>query len=297
MRSIFLIIVAIFSLFNCKTFILDDEQIIADIPVDIELIKIPAGAYSSGEDGIEKYIEYDYMMMKYPVTNSQYIEFIKEASENGDITVNSQGVTGFYAGDKNWPAGIYEFVDFDDRDCRVGFNPPNEYVIKWNWFGGRIEGYDNHPITEVTWFGANAFAEYYGMQLPTKQEWEKAARANTGYKFSWGNNFDPTKVNFFNSGDIYDNSTTPVGFYNGENNTTISSSPFGIYDMIGNVWEWTDSWNNQSPGKIIKGGSWKSRYYSLNPQSELHAWYEPSYGYSPNNSISDVGFRCVKILE
>lgn len=297
MRSLSLLIVICVSLFSCKTIILDDEQVIADIPEDIKLIKIPAGVYSSGENGLEKYIEYDYMMMKYPVTNSQYIEYLKEASENGDITITSQSVTGYYKGDKNWPVGIYEFVDFDDTESRTGFNPPNELVIKWRWVGAKQERYDNHPITEVTWFGANAFAEYYGMRLPTKEEWEKAARANTSHIFSWGIDFDSTKVNFKDSGDIYDNDTTPVGFYNGDNNTTNSYSPYGIYDMTGNIWEWTDSWKDQSPGKILKGGSWKSKHNSEKEHSELHIWFEPNNGYSPNNSSSEIGFRCIKILK
>ena len=300
MRCQFLLLVVIFSLFNCKTIILDNEQIIADIPIDIELIKIPAGAYSSGTNGKEKYIEYDYVMMKYPVTNSQYIEFLIEASENGDVNINNQGVTGFYAGDKNWPAGIYEFVDFDDPDSRIVFYSPTELGIKWNWFGGRTETYELHPVVEVTWFGANAFAEYYGMRLSTKEEWEKAARANTAYIFSWGNNFDSTKVNMKDSGDIYDNGTTPVGFYNGENNTSNSSSPYGIYDMTGNVWEWTNSWKDQSPGKVLKGGSWQSiRNIDSDgfiEYNELYTWFVPTYGYSPNNSSSQIGFRCVKII-
>ena len=298
MRLSILLIVISVSLFSCKTITIDDVQRIADIPEDIELIKIPIGAYSYGETGLEKYIKYDYMMMKYPVTNTQYIDYLQETSENGDVTITSQSVTGYYMGDNTWPSGIYEFVDFDDPNCRIGFNPPDEFVIKWNWFGGRKEGYDHHPVTEVTWFGANAFAEYYGMRLPTKEEWEKAARANTFQKFPWGNNFDSTKVNFLNSGDIYDNDTTPVGFYNGDNNTTDSYSPYGIYDMCGNVWEWTNSWKDQSPGKVLKGGSWQYippdgfvEYY------ELYTWFEPTYGHSPNNSSSDVGFRCVKILK
>ena len=302
MRSSILLIVINIFILSCKTITLDDEQVIADIPEDLELIKIPAGAYSSGENGVEKYIGYDYMMMKYPVTNAQYIEYLKEASENGDITVTSQGVTGYYKGDKNWPASTNEFVDFYDPDSRIGFNPPNEFVIKWNWFGGRKEGYDNHPVTEVTWFGATAFAEYYGMRIPTKEEWEKAARANSKNNYPWGNTLSPSYANYRDSGDEYDNGTTPVGYYNGSGNTNNSYSPYGIYDMAGNVWEWTDSWKDQSPGKVLKGGSWNSIPRVGIDTGEIYvygfsAWVEPTYGYSPNNSNSDIGFRCVKILE
>lgn len=286
----FTIIIFFFSalLYNCKTITMDESQPV-EIPKDIELVKIPAGPYTSGEGGVIKYVEYDYMMMKYPVTNAQYIQFLKTASETGNVNITSESVQGHYDGDKNWPAGIYEFIDFDDPDCRIRFNPPDEFEIAWNWFGN----YYGHPVTEVTWFGANAFAVFYGMKLPIKEEWEKAARASTNYDFPWGNDFDSTKVNFKNSGDIYDDNTTPVGFYNGENNTSNSYSPYGIYDMTGNVWEWTDSWKDQSPGKVRKGGSWRSSYII-----ELYTWFEhPVEGYSPINSSHDIGFRCVKILE
>ncbi len=298
MRTSVLFITICIALFSCKTITVDSVQTIASIPEDIELIKIPAGIYTSGEQKTDQYINYDYLMMKFPVTNLQYIEYLKEAIENGDIIITTHGVTGYYNGDKIWPSGIYEFVDFDDPDCRIVYYPPDEFGVKWNWFDGRKEGYDNHPVIEVTWFGANSFAEYYGMRLPTVEEWEKAARANRSYIFPWGNEFDSTKVNFNNSGDIYDNGTTPIGFYNGENNTSDSYSPYGIYDMAGNVWEWTNTWMDQSPGKIIKGGSWQSvpniksdgqvDYY------DLYTWFNPANGYSPNNSSRDIGFRCIK---
>ncbi len=299
--SILLIVISIFIL-SCKTITLDDEHVITDIPENLELIKIPAGAYTSGESGVEKYIEYDYMMMKYPVTNVQYIEYLKEASENGDITITSQGVTGYYKGDKNWPASINEFVDFGDPDSRIGFNPPDEFVIKWNWFGGRKEGYDNHPVTEVAWFGATAFAEYYGMRLPTKEEWEKAARANSNNDFPWGNELSPFYANYRDSGDKYDNGTTPVGYYNGSANTKNSYSPYGIYDMAGNVWEWTSSWWRDSSGKVIKGGSWDSSNNFPMDTDIIYiyaflTWFEPAVGYLPTNSSREIGFRCVKDIE
>ena len=300
MRLSIILIFISFYFFSCKTITFDDTQVITDIPKDVELVKISAGAYSSGKYAIEKYIKYDYEIMRFPVTNAQYIEYLKEASESGDISITSSSVTGYYSGDKKWPSGIYEFIDLDDPDCRIVFYPPNEFGVVWNRFDGKTEGYDNHPVTECTWIGANAYAKYYGMKLPNKEEWEKAARANSGLNFPWGNTFDSTKVNFKYSGDIYDNDTTPVGFYNGKNNTSDSYSPYGIYDMCGNVWEWTDSWNAQSPGKILKGASMRTRlktdYLGILDYLEFYAWFIPSSGYSPNNSSHDIGFRTVKIF-
>jgi len=290
MRISILLIVISISFFNCKIITLDDEQAMVTIPEDIELIKIPAGIYSSGEFNRESYIDYNYKIMKYPVTNLQYIEFLRSAYENGDIVITDQAVLGYYEGDKNWPADNYEFIAFNDSSSRIVYYDSTFHII-WRRVDGQTVTYNDHPVAQVTWFGANAFSKYYGMRLPTKEEFEKSARANTSYIYPWGNELDSTKVNFRNSGDIYDNDTTPVGFYNGENNTSASFSPYGIFDLVGNVWEWTDSWKDQSPGKVLKGGSW------LSSTSKLPTWIEQSYGYSPNNRGRDIGFRCVKILQ
>ena len=71
--------------------------------------------------------------------------------------------------------------------------------------------------------------------------------------------------------------------------------------MAGNVWEWTDSWKDQSPGKVLKGGSWNSPItVEMDGEINVHEFFiyiEPTYGYSPNNSSSEIGFRCVKIFE
>lgn len=291
LRNTLLPILFTIFLISCKTITISDNSITTEPPESIELILIPAGNYIKGENNEVATMDYDYSIMKHPVTNKQFLTFIMEASELGIVEVSSQSVLGYYEGDENWHPGFYELVDLDDPDCRIGFNPPNEFVIKWRWVENRQEGYDDHPITEVSWFGAKAFANYYGMDLPTKEEWEKAARANTDYKFPWGNDIDSSMVNFLNSGDIYDNDTTPVGHYNGEGNTTLSYSPYGIYDMSGNVWEWTNSWKDQSPGKVIKGGSYQSGSISF---QELFTWFEPTYGYSPDNSMENLGFRCTR---
>jgi formylglycine-generating enzyme required for sulfatase activity len=283
-------------LISCKTITVSDESDIAEIPAEIELINIPAGSYIQGRSSTTATIDYSYSIMKFPVTNDQFLKYLKEALDLELVIVNSQSVSGFYKGDKNWSPGFYELIDFDDPDCRIGFNPPDEFVTKWRWVDGRQEGYNDHPVVEVTWFGAKAYADYYGMDLPTKEEWEKASRANTDHDFPWGDDIDSSKANFLNSGDLYDNDTTPVGFFNGKNNTIDSYSPFGIYDMCGNVWEWTNSWKDQSPGIVIKGGSWQSGSVpSGNDRKfyELYTWFEPSNGYVPISSLKDIGFRCV----
>ncbi len=284
---------------GCKTITIDDKTVSLEIPNEIELIKIPAGAYTAGERNIEKFIYYDYEIMKYPVTNVQFITFLKIADSLDLITIDSLGVFGHYPGDLFWPPGIYQFIDFSDKNSRNGFYSPDIYITKWRYVENRREYYNNHPVTHVTWFGANAFAKFYGMRLPTSAEWEKAARANSGNKYPWGNSLSQNYANHKDSGDVYDNDTTPIGYYNGAGNTNNSYSPYGVYDMAGNVWEWTSSWWRDSSGKVIKGGSWDSSKSSSLDTNEIYVydmltWFEPAVGYLPENVSREIGFRCVK---
>ena len=157
---------------------------------------------------------------------------MEEALSSGDITVNSSTAQGYYTGDEYYSAGDYEYLDLNDNDCRIIWDGSSFSVI---------EGYGNHPVVEVSWHGANAFAEHYGLRLPDEYEWEKAARGMTGADYPWGDSISGDNANYYNSGDPWDNGTTPAGYYNGENGTTDSPSPYGAYDMAGNVWNWTHS--------------------------------------------------------
>lgn len=182
-----------------STTIIDDSQ-----EVPFEMIEISAGDYTYGEGNTIKTIDYDYEMMKYEVTDYEYVLYLLDAMENGDIIVDGNGVSGDYTGDGEYSPGEYQYMSFVSSK------------ISWN---GEIfevvEGYVNHPVTGVSWFGAWAFATHYGIELPDKYEWEKAARGNTGYDFPWGNGLLNENANYRYSGDPYC-LTTPIGSYNGQ---------------------------------------------------------------------------------
>jgi sulfatase modifying factor 1 len=145
-----------------------------------------------------------------------------------------------------------------------------------------------HPVRFVSWFDADTYCRAQGMLLPTEAQWEYAARGTDFRRYPWGNDFDPARVP---AGD-----TSPVGFF------TSGVSPFGVYDMSGNVWEWTDDWfdplyyrasdlnNPRSPKKIdqksIRGGGFNSSPSDLRVTRRIHN-FQSTYH-------ADVGFRCVK---
>ncbi len=264
-------------------------QIMNNTP--FEIVVIPAGEYSYGENDELHTIDYDFEIMKYEVTNAQYAEYLVNAFESGDVWISSGNVMGFYPGDENYSSGNYNLYDLGEPSPTYNYGR-----ISWNGTTFIVtEGYGNHPVVHVTWFGAYKFSEYYSLRLPTEDEWEKAARSNTGYDYPWGDNIDSSKANYAYSNDPWEFGTTPIGFYNGQNyegfQTTDSPSPFGAYDMAGNVTEWTDSWvvGGEFVNRVACGGSY------LDVSADLRSWFRRPEG--PTSSVYFIGFRCLRILD
>ena len=112
----------------------------------------------------------------------------------------------------------------------------------------------NQPVVGVTWEDAVAFCQWLTKvsgvlyRLPTEQEWERAARGTAGLRYPWGNEWDEKRANTQEAGH---GMTTPVGQYSPD-----GDSPEGCADMVGNVWEWTDS-----PFEPYAGSSYQDEYY------------------------------------
>jgi len=250
-------------------------------------ISIPSGEYTFGEMDEIKTIDFKYEIMKYEVTNKKFRHFLSESNTLNLLQFSNDSIQGFYEGDSKYNPGWYLFYNLN------GFNKiyfhENEFYIEL--------GKEYHPVVEVTWFGAIAFARFYGWRLPTEFEWEKAARSNSGRDYPFGDFITGKNANFLNSGDPFDNGVTPVGYYNGNSydfdrfETDDSPSPFGLYDMAGNVWEWTDSWWSGESGnqRVRRGGSW------ISDTLYLKTWYRTSA--NPLESYNNYGFRCVRDVD
>ncbi len=165
--------------------------------------------------------------------------------------------------------------------CEVtGRNMPEE--PKWGW-------QDDHPIVNVTWYDAAAYALWAGVALPTEAEWEKAARGTDGREYPWGNEWDAAKCQFNKQ------ATAPVGSY------PAGISPYGCLDMAGNVWQWCADWYGadyyshsptQNPTgpetgreRVVHGGSWECCYSIGAPTRDSDN--------TPARRDKALGFRCV----
>lgn len=257
-------------------------------------VQIPAGEFYYGQHEEVK-VTSAYEIMVTDVTTAQYAAFLNEALNAGYVKVEEGQVVGFYPGDEFNAVKHEERIDSGDW-LFIPLNDPSQRIK----FDGKVftvqSGYENHPMTTVTWFGAWGYSDFYGWRLPTEIEWEKAARGTDARPLPWGDETLRENANFYSSRDPYEDMssygsrTTPVGFYNGKKygdyQTLDSASPYGLYDMAGNVWQWTGNVYEGMHYRFMRGGS-KDTY-----DMDLRVWVTnnatPTY-FSPG-----VGFRCVK---
>ena len=160
----------------------------------------------------------------------------------------------------------------------------------WGWL-------DEHPMVNMTWDEALAYAKWVGAALPTEAEWEKAARGTDGRIYPWGNKWDATKCNNEVGKKVWSlGKTSPVGSY------PAGASPYGCLDMAGNVWQWCADWygadyyrnspsrNPTGPAsgstRVVRGGCW-GRFATGFFRTATRV------SHTPNSRDVDVGFRCV----
>jgi sulfatase modifying factor 1 len=289
-----------------------------------DMVKVAGGTFRMGSEGFYpeeapvREVSVDgFWIDRHPVTVSEFRRFEK--------------ATGYVTAAEHQPAA--EDYPHADPELLVagslvfhktaGPVPLDDYRNWWTWAPGAdwrhpegpdstVGGRERHPVTHIAHADATAYAEWAGKALPTEAEWEYAARGGLdGAIFTWGDEFAPKGRMMANTWqgefpwqnlllDRYER-TSPVETY--------PPNGYGLYDMAGNVWEWTDEWFAQSSGhgdasccapqapqtdgerfprKVIKGGS-----HLCAPNYCLR--YRPAarQGETIDTSTGHIGFRCV----
>lgn len=237
------------------------------------MVYVPAGVFwmGSGDDDPDAWVDESprhevyldaFWIDRTEVTNAQYAAFLEDQGNRVE-------------GSQVWLH--VQYPDYLIENAEGVFQPK--------------EGYEDYPVTRVTWFGARAYCEWAGKRLPTETEWEKAARGTDGRIYPWGNEFDGTRLNFCDASCPLDSKNeawddgfaeiAPVGSY------PDGASPYGALDMAGNVWEWVEDWYREirHGARVVRGGSWYSDAGSARAAKRYYGYHGSGY--------PDVGLRCI----
>jgi formylglycine-generating enzyme required for sulfatase activity len=300
------------------------------------MVWIPGGTFRMGcdkayrEEAPTHHVTVDgFWMDRTPITNAEFARFVEATGHvtTAEVAPDPDDYPGAHP--EMLRPGSLVFVKpggrVDLRDFRNWWN----YIFGADWrhpYGpdSSIEGKDNHPVVHVSYRDVQAYAEWAGLDLPTEAEWELAARGGLeGAMYAWGDQFNPGGEWMANTWqgefpwknlklDGYEG-TSPVGAF--------PANGYDLYDMIGNVWEWTSDWyrprhpgepqkacctptnprgahktesydpcqpNIEIPRKVLKGGSHlcAPNYCRRYRPAARHP--EPV-----DTSTCHVGFRCV----
>jgi len=236
------------------------------------MVYVPAGEFEMGstqgasdEQPVHTVALDGFWIDRTEVTNAQLAAFLNERD--------------------NQTEGGVTWLDLEDENCMI------ERV------GGKHRpqsGYADHPVIEVSWYGAKAYCEWAGGRLPTEAEWEHAARGPDGHTYPWGSDAPTCERAQFRE---CSGRTVPVGSRPG------GASWCGALDMAGNVWEWVNDWYDsdyygRSPSRnpagpssgerrVLRGGSWEV-YLTSSIRSANR------YRVIPRVTERNFGFRCAR---
>ncbi len=308
------------------------------------MIWIPGGSYERGshhymaredEKPIHKVTVSGFWMDKTEVTNAQFKEFVDQTGylTTAEVAPNWEELKQSLPKDTPKPHdSLFQpaSLTFKPTKGAVDLNQFNQW---WHWtpkaswrkpngVNSSIENKMNHPVVHISWYDANAFAQWTSKRLPTEAEWEWAAKGGTQDDiYPWGNesvDSGEPKTNSWDGQFPYLNTQRDQFFFTAP---VMSYQPngYGLYDIAGNVWEWCSDWYSYdyylefSKQKAINPKGPKASYDPTMPYVEQRVLRGGSFlcndtycsGYrisarmksSPDTGLQHTGFRLVKDAE
>jgi formylglycine-generating enzyme required for sulfatase activity len=271
------------------------------------MVWIPGGSFTMGSDhhypeeapAHQRQVE-GFWIDRAPVTNAQFRKFVKAT---GHVTLAERP-----ADPASYPEALPELL----QPASILFVPPSgpvgtgdpyrwwQYVPGANWRhpegpGSSIKGRDHHPVVHVAHEDALAYAAWAGKQLPSEAEWEFAAWGGLGgTEFAWGHELHPggrAMANTFQGDFPHHNSrldgyerTSPVGAF--------AANGYGLVDMIGNVWEWTDTWYAEHGTAVGDRGASPEEGCCATAAREASIDRSSQHGAIPRKVVKGGSFLC-----
>lgn len=307
-----------------------------DIPPGFE--DMPKTALPQGDELPKHQVRVnDFWIDEHEVTNAQFKAFV---DATGYVTTAEKPID-WEELKKQLPPGTPEPPAENLLPASLVFNyaPANasrDNLANWwtfkkqaNWRqpkgpGSSIDGKENYPVVHISWYDAVAYAQWAGKRLPTEAEWEYTMRGGKqNMMYPWGNEKTEQGTNYANhlQGKFPYTNTVQDGFEGAAPVRSFPRNAYGLYDMAGNVWEWTSDWysakyytelaekggiadnpqgpeegfevyNNLEKKKSIRGGSflcnddWCSGYRNARRMRN-----------TPDTSMEHIGFRCVRDVQ
>lgn len=286
-----------------------------------ELIELSGGTFAMGstdfypeESPVHEVSVGPFSIERHPVTNAQFAEFVKAT---GYLTVAEQELD---------PAAYPGVPAQDLVPGALVFHPTSGPVDLRNWRqwwvwvpaaswrqphgpGSSVEDRPDHPVVQVAYPDASAYATWAGRRLPSEAQWEYAARAGTESAYAWGDDVAPDGQLMANTwqGKFPYRNDTALGWLGTSPVGTFPPNGFGLLDMIGNVWEWTTTpympRHQRDPGQTQCCPTPRadpSKFQTLKGGSHLCApeychRYRPAArsSQSQDSATTHIGFRCV----
>lgn len=276
------------------------------------MVRIPAGNYTMGTDSPVIVLDAEspsraawldgYYYDKYEVSNADFSKFVSSTKHRTDAEVygDSFVLDGLLSEAEN--AKVFNSVAAAPWWLPV-------QGASWDHPEGIDTGLEDrwdHPVIHVSWNDANAYCAWAGKRLPTEAEFEAACQANATTLFPWGDELKHKGVHQTNlwQGDFPTHNSKEDGWFTTSPVTSFGPNEVGVYNLIGNVWEWVDDWwttehstnhrsNPRGPKtgqeKVKKGGSFmchKKYCYRYRCPARTKT--------SADTTGLNVGFRCAK---